>query len=269
MPFDLVSPAFVDDAARWTAVLARDPRADGAFVYAVASTGIYCRTICSARRPKRENARFFATCAAAERAGFRACRLCRPDAALAAPLASAAAALRPAAALFCDMVGYSAFAAKVRADAALTLTAALQRALTATVTAHGGLVQGWLGDGLMAVFGAEAPRMDDPARALACGFALIEAAARLDAPVPVRLAVGIDYGPVALAKGCDGPLIVGDTVNAAKRIETLTRRLGAALAASDAVVRACPPTLAGRLSPVGVRRLKGVRPRMVWAAPAA
>jgi AraC family transcriptional regulator, regulatory protein of adaptative response / methylated-DNA-[protein]-cysteine methyltransferase len=65
---------------RWEAVLRRDRAADGAFVYAVATTGIYCRPSCPARRPRQENVVFFATGAEARAAGFRACRRCRPDA---------------------------------------------------------------------------------------------------------------------------------------------------------------------------------------------
>jgi AraC family transcriptional regulator of adaptative response/methylated-DNA-[protein]-cysteine methyltransferase len=63
---------------RWQAVVSRDPSQDGAFVYAVRSTGIYCRPSCKARRPRPENVRFFDGPAAAERAGFRACLRCRP-----------------------------------------------------------------------------------------------------------------------------------------------------------------------------------------------
>lgn len=68
-----------DTAARWSAVAARDARADGQFVYAVRSTGIYCRPSCGARRPRRENVAFFADPTGARAEGFRACLRCRPD----------------------------------------------------------------------------------------------------------------------------------------------------------------------------------------------
>lgn len=64
---------------RWQLVLSRDANSDGAFVYAVRSTGIYCRPSCSSRRPRREQVVFFPLPAAAERAGFRPCRRCRPE----------------------------------------------------------------------------------------------------------------------------------------------------------------------------------------------
>src|SRR5216110_795175 len=63
---------------RWRIVLARDRRYDGAFVYAVQSTGIYCRPSCPSRRPRRAQVAFFPVPEAAELAGFRPCRRCRP-----------------------------------------------------------------------------------------------------------------------------------------------------------------------------------------------
>jgi AraC family transcriptional regulator of adaptative response/methylated-DNA-[protein]-cysteine methyltransferase len=68
----------IDSDVVWQQVLARDKQADGQFVYAVQSTGIYCKPSCASRRPSRNNVRFFATCADAEAAGFRACLRCKP-----------------------------------------------------------------------------------------------------------------------------------------------------------------------------------------------
>src|SRR5262245_22263205 len=70
---------FADDERRWQALLRRDSSADGVFFYSVATTGVYCRPSCPARRPRRENVRFHETCAQAERAGFRPCKRCRPN----------------------------------------------------------------------------------------------------------------------------------------------------------------------------------------------
>ncbi|MBI1181263.1 MAG: bifunctional DNA-binding transcriptional regulator/O6-methylguanine-DNA methyltransferase Ada [Alphaproteobacteria bacterium] len=83
--------AWDSDAARWRAVAARDRSADGAFVYAVETTGVYCRPGCASRRPRPENVRYFAGAAEAEAAGFRACRRCRPDGAEPAAAAVTAA----------------------------------------------------------------------------------------------------------------------------------------------------------------------------------
>lgn len=63
----------------YAALRARDARFDGRFYVGVVTTGIYCRPICAARTPKRENVRFYATAAGASAAGLRACRRCRPD----------------------------------------------------------------------------------------------------------------------------------------------------------------------------------------------
>ena len=70
----------------WTAVGERDARWDGVFVYAVASTGIYCRPTCPSRRPRREVVSFFARPDAAEAAGFRPCKRCHPRSATPAHL---------------------------------------------------------------------------------------------------------------------------------------------------------------------------------------
>lgn len=64
---------------RWRAVVARDASADGLWVYAVTTTGVYCRPSCAARQPSSAHVSFFDTCEAAESAGFRPCKRCRPD----------------------------------------------------------------------------------------------------------------------------------------------------------------------------------------------
>jgi AraC family transcriptional regulator of adaptative response/methylated-DNA-[protein]-cysteine methyltransferase len=67
------------DEERWQAVKRRDPAFDGTFLFAVRTTGIYCRPSCASRQAKRENVSFFETDAQAEKAGYRACKRCRPD----------------------------------------------------------------------------------------------------------------------------------------------------------------------------------------------
>src|SRR3984885_8738480 len=69
----------MDDDACYRALLTRDARFDGRLFVGVKTTGIYCRPICPARTPRRENVRFFATAAAAQGAGFRPCLRCRPE----------------------------------------------------------------------------------------------------------------------------------------------------------------------------------------------
>jgi AraC family transcriptional regulator of adaptative response / DNA-3-methyladenine glycosylase II len=69
----------MDDDACYRAIETRDPRFDGRLFVAVTTTGVYCRPICPAPTPKRENVRCFHTAAAAQEAGFRPCLRCRPE----------------------------------------------------------------------------------------------------------------------------------------------------------------------------------------------
>lgn len=68
----------IDEDTRYEAVRSRDARFDGEFFFAVETTGIYCRPSCPAVTPRRKNVRYYATAAAAQGSGFRACRRCRP-----------------------------------------------------------------------------------------------------------------------------------------------------------------------------------------------
>lgn len=77
-PTTLPAPP-LGDAERWHAVVERDPAADGLFYYSVSSTGIYCRPSCPSRLARRERVQFYASCMAAEQAGFRPCKRCQPD----------------------------------------------------------------------------------------------------------------------------------------------------------------------------------------------
>lgn len=77
-------PAPIDQEAAWKQLLARDPAAN--FLYAVSTTGIFCRPGCSSRRPLRANVRFFRTAGEARSAGFRPCQRCKPDTLLTSPI---------------------------------------------------------------------------------------------------------------------------------------------------------------------------------------
>lgn len=82
---EAVDTGELDPDACYRAIASRDPRFDGRFFTGVTTTGIYCRPVCPARTPKRENVRFFACAAAAAAAGFRPCRRCRPETAPGTP----------------------------------------------------------------------------------------------------------------------------------------------------------------------------------------
>ncbi len=70
---------FKSDEDRWRAVATRDPSADGVFYYSVRTTGVYCRPVCPAKLPLRDNVRFHVTREDAEKVGFRPCKRCRPN----------------------------------------------------------------------------------------------------------------------------------------------------------------------------------------------
>lgn len=76
--FDPRETMLTDDQ-RYRAVLSRDRRFDGVFFVGVSSTGIYCRTVCTVKSPRRENCTFYLSAAAAEQAGYRPCLRCRPE----------------------------------------------------------------------------------------------------------------------------------------------------------------------------------------------
>ncbi|MGY5956191.1 bifunctional DNA-binding transcriptional regulator/O6-methylguanine-DNA methyltransferase Ada [Kosakonia sp. BK9b] len=74
-----MNDTFVADEQRWQAVLARNPEADDQFVFAVLTTGIFCRPSCTARHALRQNVRFYPDAGHAAAAGFRPCKRCQPD----------------------------------------------------------------------------------------------------------------------------------------------------------------------------------------------
>ncbi len=100
------------ESARWDALVSRDRAVASDFVYAVRSTGIYCRPGCASRRPRRDRVTFFDTFAEAERAGFRPCRRCRPrDAAVSDPWLER---IRRACAYLADVEGHPTLASLAR-----------------------------------------------------------------------------------------------------------------------------------------------------------
>ncbi len=263
------------EEACWNAVLRRDARLDGLLYYGVASTRIYCRPVCRARRPKIKNVAFFRSCDEAESAGYRACKLCHPRHA-AQPHVQGTLAVRPAAVLFLDIRGYSALAARLRPDETFALLDDFHARMRAIVEAHGGAVHKHLGDGFMALFGAHQSAPDDAHRALAAALALTDAIkewsderCRRGAP-PIAIGIGLHYGMAAFGPAGGEQAIIGDTVNVASRLERLTRRLDTAIAVSDETMRAISTrdgdALRARLRSVGTVRLPGCGLQRVWVA---
>lgn len=148
--------------------------------------------------------------------------------------------------LFVDIVGFTSFAdGKPPEDVIATLREFHGRMET-EVFKHGGTLDKYLGDGLMATFGTPFSGPMDAINALACAQAMIAAVddfnrERKEAgEVPIRASFGLHYGPVVLGDIGRNRLefaVIGSTVNAAARLEALTRHLGCVLVASDALVQ--------------------------------
>src|SRR5689334_10599269 len=78
-PSPAIRPATPDANTCWRALLARDRSFNGRFYFSVRTTGVYCLPSCGARQPRRENVEFHATPEAAQKAGFRPCKRCKPE----------------------------------------------------------------------------------------------------------------------------------------------------------------------------------------------
>jgi len=150
--------------------------------------------------------------------------------------------------LFVDIAGFTALSADQPPAEVIALLRDFHGRMEAQVFAHGGTLDKYLGDGLMATFGTPWPGDGDAGRALGCARAMVAAMAawnreRRSAGRPqIRVGVGIHYGPAVLGDiGGANRLefaVIGDTVNVASRLEHLTRALDVAVVASDDVVAA-------------------------------
>jgi adenylate cyclase len=119
-------------------------------------------------------------------------------------------------------------------------------ALVEVIDRHEGTVNKFIGDSVMATFGTPHPGSHDAASALACGHAMLAALHDWNAErtasgqPPLQAGIGLHFGPVVLGEIGDERrvefAVLGDTVNTASRLEGLTRELGAAMAASQALV---------------------------------
>lgn len=153
-----------------------------------------------------------------------------------------------AAILFVDIAGFTRLAEGLASARTMDLLRAFHRRVERAVTAHQGVIDNFIGDGAMAVFGVPTGSSAAPLNALACARAL---AADVDAwsrertrtgEASIRIGVGLHYGPVALGEaGGDawsGVTVTGDTVNLAARLEALTRSHDVTVIASDVLIDA-------------------------------
>jgi class 3 adenylate cyclase len=147
--------------------------------------------------------------------------------------------------LFTDMVGFTTFSERSGEEAAFTLMQSLAKPMEDAVRAQGGAVQGFTGDGIMAVFGAPVAHEDAPLRACRAALAILEwlnvGGSDLEARHGIRpqLRIGVNTGPAVVGQVHGGPdggaTVMGDTVNLASRLQALAEPGSAVL--SEATYR--------------------------------
>lgn len=174
-----------------------------------------------------------------------------------------------AAVLFVDMVGSTARFRQMMPEQVLALLRHLMALLRECVALHGGAIDKFLGDGLMAVFGVPLPDAADAANAARCAFAILRCIEawnerrRRSGDAAIRVAVGIHYGPVVQGDIGDEDraelTVVGDTVNIARRVEAGCRLLDADVLVTAAFIERLGEgggDLAARFADFGLHRLR-------------
>jgi adenylate cyclase len=150
--------------------------------------------------------------------------------------------------LFADLVGFTTLAETMPPSAVIDVLRGFHGRMAGIVFAHHGTLEKYIGDALMATFGAPRPGQTDATDALRCARAMHAALAAWNAErgatgaAPLHMGIGLNWGPVVIGDiGTEHSLafaVVGDTVNATQRLERLTRDLGGDIVASDAFIAA-------------------------------
>ncbi len=179
--------------------------------------------------------------------------------------------------LFADIVGFTSLAETFTPEQVIKLLQSYYRRMEAVVFAHGGAVEKFAGDALMATFGVPEITRNDAANALACAFGMFEELGRwnrkrvIEDRSPVRIGIGLHRGPAVFGDiGSARSLaftVVGDTVNIASRLQAMSRSLDASLVVSQELVDRVPAgnTHCKRLVDAGVRPVRGrTTPVGVW-----
>lgn len=143
---------------------------------------------------------------------------------------------QPATILFVDMVGFTAYCADLEPDEVIAFLRNLQSLLSRTVFSYNGIIDKFLGDGLMAVFGPPLPSSIDATNAARCAFKILQSVADWNrqrerlGQTTIRLAIGIHHGPIVQGNiGSESRLeltVVGGVVNTASRVEAYSRTVG-------------------------------------------
>jgi adenylate cyclase len=176
--------------------------------------------------------------------------------------------------LFADIVAFTRMAEDMAPENVLALLREFHTRMTAEIFASGGTVDQYMGDGMIAVFGATEASPNDAASALNCAERMLEALERWNreregkGDARIDIGIGVNYGPVVLGDvGSEHSMsftAIGDTVNTAARLQTLTRSLDTPLVVGDSVVRAIQALSTdvaaeriGRLEDRGEHHLRG------------
>ncbi len=185
--------------------------------------------------------------------------------------------------LFVDIVGFTAFADTRAPEEVVRTLREFHALMEREVFRHSGTLDKYLGDGLMATFGTPFVGQVDASNALRCAQAMIAASDRwngerkMAGAAPIRVSFGLHYGPVVLGDiglTCLEFAVIGSTVNAASRLEAMTRALDCALIASDDLVKRAKAELGNgdaafwpliAQAPQAVRGLE--RPIAIWTQP--
>jgi len=151
--------------------------------------------------------------------------------------------------LFSDLRGFTTYSESLQPEEIVEQLNDYMSVMVDTITQHGGVVDKFMGDGIMAVFGAPISREDDADRSIACAKAMMGAIenhnlARQEKGLPkLKHGVGVHFGPV-VAGNVGTALraaytVIGDSVNLASRLESSTKQIGVDLVVSEETVRAC------------------------------
>jgi class 3 adenylate cyclase/tetratricopeptide (TPR) repeat protein len=189
---------------------------------------------------------------------------------LSAPARAVAEERKVVTALFCDLVGFTATSEAADPEDVDQMLSAYAAMARAQIESHGGVVEKFIGDAVVGIFGVPAAHEDDPERAVRAGLRICEDAERLEAVggAPLRLRVGINTGAtlvrLGITPGSGERLLAGDAINTASRIQSVAPEMGVAvgLATHEATAQVFeydelePATLKGKSEPVRVFHAK-------------
>src|SRR6266508_2168160 len=213
------------------------------------------------------------SCGHENRDGAKFCEECAAP--LAAPVRALAEERKVVSVLFCDLVGFTASSEDADPEDVDRMLSAYAEMSRARIEAHGGVVEKFIGDAVVGVFGVPASHEDDPERAVRAGLRIVEGAEELEAVggAPLRLRVGINTGEAlvrpGVIPGSGERLLAGDAINTAARLQLVAPEMGVAVGLATYEATAAvfdyeelrPATLKGKAKPVRVFHAKAPRAR--------